>query len=63
MIKSTLAKRLKAMGITQRRLAEVAGYSTRAVNEALANEATMYRLLIEALEIMTPDQRRRWLDD
>lgn len=61
MIKSTWAERLRKVGISQVDLARRRGVHANTVSRQLRAEDLSYTTLIEALEIMTPDQRKRWL--
>ncbi len=55
------ADRLRAVGVRQKVLAERIGVSAQAVNDGLKAGLPRYLALVDALEIMTPEQRQRWL--
>jgi transcriptional regulator with XRE-family HTH domain len=61
MIKTALAVRLKATGVTQAQLAARLGYARPSVNEALKNGSATYEAIISALEIMGEHERKKWL--
>lgn len=63
MTKHDLTLRLQALGITAKQLAERLGVTWRAVAKASANNSRNLTALIDALEIMTPEQRAAWLGD
>lgn len=53
--------RLKATGLDQVELAKRLGVSVTAVKKGLWSANSRYTALVEALEIMTPEQRREWV--
>lgn len=62
MIKSTWAERLRKIGISQVDLARRRGVHVNTVSRQLRADDPSYTTLIEALEIMSADQRREWLE-
>jgi transcriptional regulator with XRE-family HTH domain len=58
-------QRLKATGVTGRKLAQRLGVRDATVSDALRGRtaAPYVHAAIEALEIMTPDQRAAWLGE
>jgi predicted transcriptional regulator len=63
MTRHDLTLRLQALGITAKQLAQRLGVTWRAVAKASANSSRNLTALIDALEIMTPEQRAAWLGD
>jgi len=55
------ADRLRAIGVRQKVLAERIGVTAQAVNDGLKADLPRYLALVDALEIMTPEQRQQWL--
>jgi len=63
MTRHDLTMRLQALDITAKQLAQRLGVTWRAVAKASANSSRNLTALIDALEIMTPEQRVAWLGD
>ena len=63
MTRHDLTMRLQALDITAKQLAQRLGVTWRAVAKACANSSRNLTALIDALEIMTPEQRAAWLGD
>ena len=63
MKKSPASKRLKALKITNSALGRRLGVTQSSVSQALANENKRYIGLLDALEMLTPEQRKQWLDE
>ena len=61
MITGTWAERLRATGVSQVDVARRRGVHANTVSRQLRAEDLSYTTLIEALEIMTPEQRREWV--
>lgn len=61
--KHDLTLRLRAMNITAKQLGNRLGKAWRTVSYAAATNSLYLTALIDALEIMTPEQRAEWLGD
>lgn len=55
------AERLRAIRVRQKVLAERIGVTAQAVNDGLKAGQPRYLAIVDALEIMTPEQRQAWL--
>ena len=62
MKKSPASKRLKALKITNSALGRRLGVTQSSVSQGLANENKRYIGLLDALEMLTPEQRKQWLE-
>jgi hypothetical protein len=63
MKKSPASKRLKALKITNTALGRRLGVHNSTVSQALTSENQRYIGLLDALEMLTPEQRKQWLDE
>lgn len=63
MINAGSTARLNALGITQEQLAARLAVTRGAVVQALTKQNTRYIALLDALEIMSEEQRRAWLNN
>jgi len=54
-------RKLRDMGLDHQDLADLYGVHVSAVRQALPKGNTRYTTMIRALEIMTPEQRKRFL--
>lgn len=63
MINAGSTARLNALGITQEQLAARLAVTRGAVVQALIKQNTRYIALLDALEIMSEEQRRAWLKE
>ena len=63
MINAGSTARLNALGITQEQLAARLAVTRGAVVQALIKQNTRYIALLDALEIMSEEQRSAWLKE
>tara|TARA_B100001939_G_C16838654_1_gene572104 strand:- start:755 stop:955 length:201 start_codon:yes stop_codon:yes gene_type:complete len=63
MINAGSTARLNALGITQEQLAARLAVTRGSVVQALTKQNTRYIALLDALEIMSEEQRRAWLKE
>lgn len=62
MVADGYTRKLSALGIRQAQFADRLGVSTINVRKMLSSENKRYTALIDALELMSDEQRRQWLD-
>ena len=63
MINAGSTARLNALGITQEQLAARLAVTRGAVVQALTKQNARYIALLDALELMSEEQRRAWLKE